>query len=279
MIVDSLEKLRQGTDQEHFAQALVHYKAMRSLPHFRLPVRESDVALINACSPFRCGANDEIAGWEIGEGPPVGLIHGWGGQGIQLVKFAHHLAHAGYRAVLIDARNHGASASASLGFDRFMIDGSELQNWLGRPPLAWVGHSAGALAMVAAMRTHSISAKAFVCIAAPFFPYVPANPLRAAGVADAIIEQVKPHIAAEFRSDWESLENGVAWQLARQIPVLAVYDRDDAMIEPFDAMRLAKVCPDATIVETSGWGHNRLLSSPEVMQATTSFLAEAFNRP
>lgn len=253
-------------------KALLQYQAMRNLPPIRLPERPGDAALLEACRPFRCGKNAGIAGWEIGSGPTIGLIHGWGGQGIQFVKLAHLLAENAFRAIIIDARNHGASEPARLGFDRFMTDIAELQEYLGEPPLGWVGHSAGALALMSGRRTHGIRASAVVCLAAPFFPYVPLNRMRAAGVAEGVIGHIKHLIAAEFSTDWASLETGAAWQGDPDLRLMAIYDRADQMIDAMDAQRLLRVRPDAQIEMTSDLGHNRIISSPASADHIVGFL-------
>ena len=252
--------------------ALLQYQAMRNLPPIRLPERPGDAALLEACRAFRCGQNAGIAGWEIGFGPTIGLVHGWGGQGIQFVKLAHLLAENGFRAIIIDARNHGASEPARLGFDRFMTDIAELQEYLGEPPLGWVGHSAGALALMSGRRTHGIRASAVVCLAAPFFPYVPLNRMRAAGVAEGVIDHIKQLIAAEFSTDWASLETGAAWQGDPDLRLMAIYDRADQMIDAMDAQRLLRVRPDAQIKMTSDLGHNRIISSPASADHIVRFL-------
>lgn len=253
-------------------KALLQYQAMRNLPPIRLPERPGDAALLEACKTFRCGKNAGIAGWEIGRGPTIGLVHGWGGQGIQFAKLAHLLAANGFRAIIIDARNHGSSEPARLGFDRFMTDIAELQEYIGGPPFGWVGHSAGALALMSGRRTHGIGASAVVCLAAPFFPYVPLNRMRAAGVAEGVIDHIKQLIAAEFSSDWASLENGAAWQGDPDLKLLAVYDRVDQMIDALDAERLVQVRPDAQIEMTSDLGHNRIISSPASADHIVRFL-------
>lgn len=253
-------------------KALLQYHAMRRLPPIRLPERPGDTSLIEACKAFRCGKNAGIAGWEIGSGPTIGLVHGWGGQGIQFVKLAHLLAENGFRAMIIDARNHGSSEPACLGFDRFMTDIAELQEYLGEPPFGWVGHSAGALALMSGRRTHGIRVSAVVCLAAPFFPYVPLNRMRAAGVAEEVIDQIKHLIAEEFSIDWASLENGAAWQGDPELKLLAIYDRADQMIDPLDAKRLVRVRPDAQVEMTSDLGHNRIISSAVSADIIVRFL-------
>jgi pimeloyl-ACP methyl ester carboxylesterase len=53
-----------------------------------------------------------LAGEEIGEGPPILLVHGLSATRRNVVQGSRHLARRGYRVVGYDARGHGASSPA-----------------------------------------------------------------------------------------------------------------------------------------------------------------------
>ena len=55
-----------------------------------------------------------IAGEQWGEGPPVYLVHGWGGQRAHLAVFVKPLVEAGYRVVAFDLPSHNESDSGAL---------------------------------------------------------------------------------------------------------------------------------------------------------------------
>lgn len=252
------------------------YLAMRNQPPVRLPVRAEDEAAIAKARFVRFGPHDCLAARIFGnEGAPVvALMHGWGGQGTQLYRMAQALAGAGFQAVVIDFGNHGDSAPMALGFDRFMIDARALADYLGAMPFAWVGHSAAALAVMSARRTHGLSARAYVTIAAPFVPYVPLNRFRSMGAGEDVVDMVKPLLAQEFQTDWESLEAGLAWQPSASADLLAFYDSGDTMVSCSDAGRIAAVWPGMRSIETDGLGHNRILGAEGVIADTVRFLDE-----
>ncbi len=259
---------------EEVAQEVKRYYALiREAPPSRLTEREADLGLLAACQPFRCGPDGGIAGWRIGEGPVVAMVHGWGGQGVQFVRMAHHLAKRGFAATFIDVRNHGASAPGHLGFDRFMKDAAELQACLGAPPFAWVGHSAGALGVMAARRILNLDASAFVCLATPFHPYVPLDKVRAVGAGPGVIEGLKALLAQEFSESWNDLEHGAVWSPQGRARLMAVYDETDATISTHDAWKVARKWQGARVMLTSGFGHNRILGAEMIIESVSDFLA------
>lgn len=253
------------------AEAL--YAGLRRGGQAGLPLRPQDEALLGQCEAFRFGEASGLAGWSVGRGPTVFLTHGWGGRGAQMATLALALAGAGFQAVFFDAGAHGDSHPAPLGFDRFMEDLAALHGVMGGAPFAWVGHSAGALAMMSARRTHGISAERYVCIAAPLFPYVPIERLRRSGAPAAALEIVKARVAAQFGTDWAQLETGLAWRPDPGAGLLAVYDDDDVVAHPRDAAALEALCPGASVLRTRGLGHNRLLQADPVVGAVLAHLS------
>lgn len=261
------------------AQALAFYRAMRSQPPIKLPLRPEDEAALERVRPVRFGPGGSLSARVFGDGsgPLVALMHGWGGQGTQLFRMAMHLAIAGYQALVMDFGNHGEAAPAELGFDRFMIDARTLADHLGAMPVAWVAYSAAALAILSARRTHGLSGLAFITIAAPFTPYVPLNRFRGMGASEDAVDAVKPLVAREFACDWDALEAGLAWRRDETARLLAIYDTDDAMVKVSDAERVAVAWPDCRIIRTGGYGHNRVLGAYEVMEATLEFLQDTLS--
>lgn len=265
-----------GTAGETAAAALADalYEKLCSDRPASFPLRRREEALLGSCEPFRFGENDALAGWRVGEGPLVFLTHGWGGCGAQMAKLALALAGQGFCAIFFDAGSHGASETMRMGFDRFMADAAALQSFMGTAPYAWVGHSAGALALMAARRTHRIAAQRYACIAPPFFPYVPIERMRAMGASEEVLEHVKPRFAHQFESDWAALEGGLAWTPEPGGALFLAYDGDDNVAHPEDGDAVRKAWPGATLMRTQGFGHNRILQSDEVVAALSRHLAQ-----
>jgi 3-oxoadipate enol-lactonase len=69
-------------------------------------------------SPFQVlrqipgGGSITLEGEEVGEGPPVVLVHGLSATRRNVLQGSRHLARRGYRLIAYDARGHGASSPA-----------------------------------------------------------------------------------------------------------------------------------------------------------------------
>ncbi|WP_421934798.1 alpha/beta fold hydrolase [Phenylobacterium sp.] len=257
------------------ADAALELAALLSLSR-PMPLRPRDAELLEGADEFRFGPDDSRIAWAVGHGPPVLFVHGWGGRGTQMAGLARAVAADGYRSVFFDAGGHGDSRSEPIGFDTFIRDTSDLTTALGEDVHAWVGHSAGGLGMMAARRLLGLEAGRYVCISAPRFPYVPLETLKSStGVADEVLDQVKPILATQFQTTWEGLEAGEAYVPDPGRPLLLAYDMDDERVRHADADAIADAWPGAEVLKTRTYGHNRILQAPEVWTGVRTFLREA----
>lgn len=238
-----------------------------------LPLRPQDSALLAGATSFRFGPEDSRVGWSLGRGPMVLLTHGWGGRGTQMAGLARSLVAQGFRCAFFDAGGHGDSRSEPVGFDTFIRDVDALTRYFGGAVFAWIGHSAGGLSMMAARALKAVRAEHYVCIAAPLFPYVPLETIRATlGASQDVLDQLKPILAAQFESQWPLLEAGAAYLAQAGSDLLLAYDRDDERVRASDADEIAAGWPGTQIVKTSRYGHNRIVQAPEVWAAIHAFL-------
>ncbi|MCC6438335.1 MAG: alpha/beta fold hydrolase, partial [Acidimicrobiales bacterium] len=80
-----------------------------------------------------------------GEGVPLVVIHGFGGEGILYAQTLARLVRSGFKVITIDAPGHGRSGAVPLwsGFDRYTSLVSETLDHLGVERAILVGHSMG----------------------------------------------------------------------------------------------------------------------------------------
>lgn len=222
------------------------------------------------------------------DGPIVYLLHGWGGWRGQFAPIGRRLAAAGYRAVLIDAPNHGESGPGAFGPNTTLLP--ELSRTLEAvirelgPAYAVVGHSLGAACSATALLDGAKAEKA-VFIASPINPI---DFTRALAKMLGFGERVRTRMVriGDRRSGVDlaglalparlsdGVDPGERADRADLPPALLVHDAGDEVVPIAVGRFLAKSWPGARIVETSGLGHNRILRDEVVIAAVAEFIAE-----
>lgn len=220
------------------------------------------------------GAAGLHAAWAWGQGPLVILVHGWNGCAAQLAPLAVDLAQRGFRCVAIDVTGHGGSPGHRTEWACFMDDLAALSQSLNQPVHAYVGHSAGGLAMMAARAQTGIRATRYVCICAPSHPFPPIDVIRQRlAPRPSLITRYRQHIARQFHASWEQLEAGRAYAAAGP-ELLLFYDRADRFVPHGEGDRIQGLCPGGHLTKTPSYGHTRVLGAPELADAVGAFLGQ-----
>lgn len=213
--------------------------------------------------------------WSWGEGPLVVLVHGWGGRAAQMAPLALHLAQLGLRAVAIDITGHGDSPKSHARWSYFLNDIAALTQALNTEVHAYVAHSAGALAMMAARKLKGISAQRYVCICAPSHPFPPVAVIeKKLRPPKGVVERYKHYLAGEFETTWDALQTGVSFDDAGSA-LLLVYDEADRFVSHTEGDRIQALCPDSRLIKTDGYGHLKILAAPELAAAVGEFIMDA----
>ncbi|MGN8553805.1 UNVERIFIED_CONTAM: alpha/beta hydrolase [Microbacterium sp. SLM126] len=219
----------------------------------------------------------DLAVYEWGRGTNVVLLaHGWNGRASQFATLVRELVSADWRVVAFDAPGHGESP----GRGTYLIDWTDalaaLQRRHGRIH-AMVGHSFGGLATLIAA-ADGVQVDRVVTIAAP-------------GDADLLLSQFQmmlgydgPTAAALRKRFAARYFPGEADPFARlsplqralppSVPLLAVHDEEDRVVPVGELGRIVAAHPTARVVNTTGFGHNRVLTADPVLDAVVEFLAQ-----
>jgi pimeloyl-ACP methyl ester carboxylesterase len=209
------------------------------------------------------------------DAPTVLLVHGWGGWGLQFAAVAQALSDAGYAAIALDMPGHGRSngwQSTLPQFARAVHYMAARHAGESGAVHGVVAHSMGAAASAIAV-SRGMRVGAFVSVASP---------------TSAV--QVTHEYASAFRLSESTREAMVRWIEARegvvfaqldaqytarstaQLPMLLVHDEADKVVPYVHAQQLQRLNPQAKLLTTQGLGHQRLLKSPEVVQAVLLFI-------
>jgi len=238
----------------------------------RPPVSSFEQKAMAQAGKLYYGEDKKNVAWAWGEGPLVIFVHGWGGRAAQMAPLALHVAKLGFRSVAIDVTGHGDSPKRHTRWDYFSRDIAALSRSLREDVYAYVGHSAGALSMMAARSLEGIRAQRYVCICAPSYPFPPIDVIqKKLNPKKGVLASYKAYIAEQFETTWEQLQAGRSYANAGP-DMLLFYDETDRYINHGEGDRIQALCPGARLVKTNTHSHLNVLAAPELAQAVGKFL-------
>jgi len=257
---------------QRILSASLAYRLIRFMGGYikRPAIRESEQNALERAQKIVYGKG-QVA-WSWGCGPMVILVHGWSGRAAQMAPLASHIAGLGFRAIAIDVTGHGDSPQSFTRWQYFFDDITAISRSLNEPVHAYVGHSAGAMTLMAARRLRGINASRYVCISAPSHPYLAIEFLREKlNPEPSVLESYKKFIAADFDATWAQLENGLCYQDDGG-EVLLCFDTQDRIVAYSEGEKIQGVCPRATLVKSGAYSHMQILASPELADNVGRFL-------
>jgi pimeloyl-ACP methyl ester carboxylesterase len=213
-----------------------------------------------------------------GKGPTVILVHGWGSGLQHMLKIAEFIFARGFKVILFDLSGHGTHLAKKANFADFIEDINQVyQAYKDTDGVhAIVGHSAGAMCLMAAKKQRQLCAKKYVCISAPAFPHPPITQIKKlTGIGHKSLERFKSHYAKYFNSDWESLLSGSIYQntLKKDESLLVVHDHDDRLVPITDKDLTTSHWSNADSLVTHGLGHTKILTNQTVCTKIADFVA------
>ena len=213
-----------------------------------------------------------VAAWRWGRGPVVALLHGWGGRAAQLTSFVEPLLARGLSVVALDAPGHGESGrgrSSAPQFARALRAAADAVGGLH----GVVAHSLGAAATALALRDGMRASRVVLLAAAAEPPLWVEHFAARLGLPREVVDRMQVRSERRLGMAWRELSVPA---LARNLeaPLLLVHDRDDPDVAIDDARAIVAAWPRATLLETSGLGHNGVLRARAVIGRVADFLAE-----
>lgn len=211
-----------------------------------------------------------------GFGPPVYLMHGWGGWRGQLGAFVQPLVDAGRRVVAIDAPSHGESGPGQLGRGR--ATGVEFSEALAAAagkhgkPAAVIAHSLGGAATAVAVGDGLPAAKLVLVAPSTKLGEGLAAFQRTVGFGERTRARLLTRLerlAGRPLADFDV--TGLA-RRAELPPTLVVHDRRDKEVPYGDGAELAGTWPEAELASTDGLGHQRILRDPAVISLVVDYV-------
>ena len=280
------------------SRALLHWGIRKGLVAPRVPNHSSPAALGLKAEEVRIATANarQLHAWLI-RAPQqeqerdrpqaaVVVVHGWGGNAAMMLPLARPLHEAGFAALFIDTRCHGASDDDRFtSLPRFAEDAEHAFAWLAAQPgidpqrIALLGHSVGAGAVLfAASRTPQVAAvisiAAFSHPAAMMRRLLAAKRLPERPLGRYILDYVQKTIGHRF-DDIAPLTT-----IARiRRPVLLVHGEDDEVVPIVEARQIYAARGDTPVeLMTIAGNHDSFADLEGHIDQLTDFLQRALAR-
>ena len=208
--------------------------------------------------------------WGPRDAPIVLLTHGWWSHAGRFVAIGNDLLARGYGVVAFDAPGHGRSSGWRASMPEFARTIRAVAERTG-PLHAAVGHSLGGAATVFAASRGLVVQRAAL-IAAPANIGIWADRYRdALALSPAVDSTMRALLSRHLGVEWHELDLPSVVR-ALTIPGLVVHDRDDGDVSVDNGHAYADNWSGATLLETSGLGHRKILRDPEVVRRVGEFI-------
>lgn len=204
---------------------------------------------------------------------PVLLVHGWASRASRWSDLVAALLDAGLSPVAYDAWGHGASpgrAGTVLDHDDVI---AELERRSGGFE-AMVGHSFGVPVILYAAR-EGVAADRLVTISGMAdFGYLVDTFCATLGVPAPVNGELRRTIERSYFDGDTDIWDRFSVRVADGRDLLVVHDTGDRVVDRAQADLLQAAYGErATLLETTGLGHSRILGDPGVVAATVGFLS------
>ncbi|WP_088342866.1 MULTISPECIES: alpha/beta fold hydrolase [Rhodomicrobium] len=211
----------------------------------------------------------KVAAYSWGDGPPVLLVHGWGGHAGHLAEFVAPIVAAGHRAVAIDLPAHGASGGRLSSIVHFGTAIIVAAHRFG-PLHGVVAHSLGSAGLIRAI-LGGLAPGRVVLIAAPaqFHDYWGLF-RRSLGVSDAVWEHMLASSERRLGVPFTEIHPAVGAP-KMTAPALILHGLADPVSPIAEGRELARLWPGARLMELEA-GHLSILKDERAIRAATLFL-------
>jgi pimeloyl-ACP methyl ester carboxylesterase len=235
------------------------------------PFGRSSTRLPKNAKPFTVDVLDHsMAGFTMGEGDPVLLIHGWGGTATDMAPLAAAVADAGFLAIAHDLPGHGSDRGGGTDIFRMAATANAVAGLYGRPR-AVIAHSFGA--------------------AVTFVAFQHGGPDRVVLVAPAVkglwfVEVFKQHLGLSDRAYRRFIRRFEGFAGPHFLDVLAgngdvpgadiliLHDSADDRTPYAHSSEFVERRPATKLIEVPDSGHKGILRDGTTLAETVAFLAD-----
>jgi pimeloyl-ACP methyl ester carboxylesterase len=208
----------------------------------------------------------DLTGFEVGSGPLVLALHGWGGRAAQMAPLAQRLAEEGFRVVVPDLPGRAGGEPTDIKQIAASVRG--LVDEIGLPDIV-VAHSFASLMMRVAFAEEAPRSVVWIAPA-----------LDASDALEVFSDRLRlfPWARRGLRRRLVDFDP-VLWPRVSSLPVgdmpgtqvLLIHDPADDETPFARSAELAALRTDTSIVVADGLGHSRILSDARVLDRVAEF--------
>jgi pimeloyl-ACP methyl ester carboxylesterase len=240
------------------------FKAWLTPPPVSVRVVERDRVAMADLTPFLTGPH---TGFEVGSGPLVLALHGWGGRPAQMAPMARRLACDGFRVVVPELPGHAGGEVTDIKQAAAAV--RALVDELGTPELV-VGHSFASMVMRLAFAEENPDR---IVLFAPALNVEDA--LRVFGDRLDLMPWARRGLRRRLQAWDPVLWPTVSTLLPEQFPgaeMLLVHDPEDGDTPFSRSAELAALRPDTSLQVGIGLGHSKILSDRDVLDGVAGWV-------
>jgi pimeloyl-ACP methyl ester carboxylesterase len=215
---------------------------------------------------FRAG---DVTGFEVGSGPLVLALHGWGGRPAQMAPVARALAAAGWRVAIPELPGHAGGDVTDIKQGAAAL--RMVLEHVGAPEVV-VGHSFASMVMRLAFAE---SAPPSVILIAPALDVNDA--VQVFGDRLRLLPWARRGLRRRLEAWDPDLWPSVSGVRPDQMPgteMVIIHDPADDETPFIRSAELAAIRPLTSIAVVDGVGHTRILSDPDVMDRVVASVRE-----
>ncbi len=213
--------------------------------------------------------------YEVGSGPTVVFVHGWGGGAHQFFPLMRGLARCGFTSLAFDQLGHGQSESKQATIHQSIVTTNFVLQYVKNKSTdglyAILGHSTGCIAI--ANCSPSTIRNAYLFLISPVFKYKIyfLKKLQKLPMSTRKIKKYAADFVKEYKVKYMKLS------LVRHLPEVAdmtviVHDRSDAQSPVAHSEAFCTRYPLTKLLVTRGFGHNRVIVAETLWQELKSHL-------
>lgn len=256
-----------------FPKAIENFVREKFFTPYTKPLTKVQRKWINSATPFQVVSREKkIQLWKAGEGPSLLFVHGWNGRGVQFQRFFHPVLDSGYSVIFFDAPAHGNSDGERTNYLEVTASiKSIFDHEIGKDIVGIIGHSLGASAVINHLSRHPSEIPIVLVAPALRLMELLFTSFQLHGIPDQVSTKLVGEVEEEFQLPLET-QNPI--DLIKQLTndILIIHDKKDKTTPIGPSAQIAKELENIELLETEGFGHNRLLKQKHIIDNAISFL-------